>query len=76
MPLALASAAMEDAAARKARLKALREAAAEGSAEVGAGDQQPASAEAAQEPVLKFRNYAVNDSELQHEQARLCITPA
>ena len=54
----------ESAAARKARLKALREEAVGG----GADQQQPAAGAAAgDEPVLKFRNYAA-PKDIQHEK--------
>ena len=49
---------MEDAAARKARLKRLREEA----------DATEAAAPAAvEEPKLKFRNYAPRDEKIEHE---------
>jgi hypothetical protein len=53
---------MEDPAARKQRLKALRAAAqANGDSAVAAAPQE------AQEPTLKFRNYAVQDKKhVQH----------
>lgn len=58
---------MEDPAERKARLKALRKAAAE-AGEVP--EQQPAQAE----PVLKFRNYVVQDQKhVPHQQVRDCL---
>lgn len=55
---------MEDAAARKARLKAMREEAA--AAAEGGGDQvaEPPAEVPAEEPVLKFRNYAVRDEKM------------
>jgi coiled-coil domain-containing protein 12 len=61
---------MEDPAARKARLKALREAAAgQGAAD---GGQDAAAAKADQEPekpVLKFRNYNPKDEKrIEHEK--------
>ena len=51
---------MEDARARRERLRALREAAA---AEEPAA---PANGAAGEEPTLKFRNYAVKDSTIEH----------
>ena len=58
----------ESAAARKARLKALRE---EAEAVGGGADQQQpaagAAAAAGDEPVLKFRNYAA-PKDIQHEK--------
>jgi coiled-coil domain-containing protein 12 len=53
---------MEDAQARRARLRALRE---EAASAPGGDEAAPAAAPAAdaapEEPVLKFRNYAVKD---------------
>ena len=48
---------MEDAAARKARLKRLREEA----------DATQAAEEPTEEPKLKFRNYAPRDEKIEHE---------
>jgi len=67
---------MEDPAARRARLKALRDAAnASDTAqqpEAAATGAQEASKQASdsQEPVLKFRNYAVRDDKIEHEKVR------
>lgn len=67
---------MEDAAARRARLKAMREAAeAEGQAAQVPADTaplaQPTDAAAApEEPVIKFRNYAPRDEKIVHEKVR------
>lgn len=63
---------MEDAKARRERLKALKQAAqlAEGSADDASA---PASMEAEPEPekpVLKFRNYQIKDQTIVSEQAR------
>lgn len=52
---------MEDAAARKERLKALRQAAA-AAGELGTSGNDAAQAEEPEKPVLKFRNYAVQDT--------------
>lgn len=62
---------MEDALARKERLKALRAAAA-AAGEVGVQDQAAAAPEAEPEkPVLKFRNYVVQDTKrIDHETVR------
>lgn len=63
---------MDEAATRRARLKALREAA------EAVDDQQRTQGAAAptqdaveppKEPVLKFRNYAVRDEKIAHEKA-------
>ena len=60
---------MESAEARRARLKALREAAA------GAGDADAPSA-APGEPVLKFRNYAVKDQKnIEHTTVEAAQAP-
>ncbi len=60
---------MESAEARKARLKALREAAA------GADEANVASA-APEEPVLKFRNYAVKDqNNIEHKTVDAAQAP-
>lgn len=59
---------MEDAVARRERLKALKQA-----AQLVETVDAPAAAEAAQQPekpVLKFRNYAVKDEKIQHEKVR------
>lgn len=64
---------MEDAAARKARLKALREAAgADGDAAPQSTETAAPAAEDAEpsEPVLKFRNYAVRDEKIEHAKVR------
>lgn len=63
---------MEAAADRKARLKALKEAAA--SAEPS---QTSTSAPSAQvdEPVLKFRNYAVKDTRIEHQTIEAAQAP-
>lgn len=58
MLAASATAFMEDAAARKARLKRLRE---------EADATQAAEAAAVEEPKLKFRNYAPRDEKIEHE---------
>jgi len=70
---------MEDTAERRARLKAIREAAnASGEAEQPEGghvggnkarDDYPNS----QEPALKFRNYAIRDEKIGHEKACLHV---
>eukprot|EP00877_Chromochloris_zofingiensis_P001200 jgi/Chrzof1/11080/Cz05g22210.t1 len=59
---------MEDAVARRERLKALKQA-----ADLANSADQPSTApsQAAEEPakpVLKFRNYVVRDEHIQHEQ--------
>jgi coiled-coil domain-containing protein 12 len=60
---------MEDAADRRARLKAIREAAAATGEAPGAGGDQPAAEP--EKPALKFRNYAVKDeNRIQHEKVR------
>lgn len=56
---------MEEAAARRERLRALRQAA--GQQDGGAGQQDEQQAD---KPVLKFRNYVMQDSNIQHEQVR------
>ena len=59
---------MEDAAARKERLRALKAAAA---AATGQDDEAPTTThqKEADAPVLKFRNYAVRDEKhIQHEK--------
>jgi coiled-coil domain-containing protein 12 len=60
---------MEDALARKERLKALKAAA---QAKEGGGQDQDGAAaadEAPEKPVLKFRNYAVQDTKrIDYEQ--------
>ena len=65
---------MEDAATRRARLKAIRDAAggAEPAGEAPA-DAVPAAKDAppTEEPVLKFRNYAVRDDKIAHEKVSL-----
>jgi hypothetical protein len=54
---------MEDAVARRERLKALKAAA------DASGTAQPIPEKAEPEkPVLKFRNYAVRDKKIEHEQ--------
>ena len=61
---------MESAQARKARLKALREAAA------GADEADVPSA-APEEPVLKFRNYAIKDEKnIEHTTVDAAQAPA
>jgi hypothetical protein len=66
---------MEDPAARRARLKALKEEAQAGGATPmdAAPAAAPARAEppATQEPVLKFRNYAVRDEKLEHQKVSI-----
>ena len=62
---------MEEAAARRERLKALKAAAAlaDGGGDAGAGNA--AGGEEQQEPerpTLKFRNYIVKDKAIEHEQ--------
>jgi hypothetical protein len=56
---------MEEAAARRERLKALKAAAA--LAEAGDDDAAPPPAEQ-ERPTLKFRNYVVKDKQIEHEQ--------
>lgn len=59
---------MEDPAARRARLKALREAA---QAAEAAQEQPQAEQQQQEEVVLKFRNYnPVNDKQVVHEKVR------
>ena len=68
---------MEDAATRRARLKKLREAA-EALEQVDQPDSGAAAAEEiapkekaeAEEPTLKFRNYAPKDEKIAHEKVR------
>ena len=64
---------MEDAATRRARLKAIREAAEalEGAEEpiVEAEAAAPTSNSVDEEPTLKFRNYAPRDEKIAHEKA-------
>lgn len=57
---------MEDAAARKARLRALREEAA--AADQAGEDGQPREPQEPQEPQLKFRNYAPKDEKIEHQK--------
>ena len=64
---------MADAADRKARLKALREAAAAAGdvAEEQQQQQQAAEEPSAAEPQLKFRNYALTAEErIEHQKVR------
>ena len=63
---------MEAAADRKARLKALKAAAASADA-----TEPSTSAPSAQgdEPVLKFRNYAVKDSRIEHQTIEAAQAP-
>ncbi|BDA50416.1 probable coiled-coil domain-containing protein 12 [Coccomyxa sp. Obi] len=63
---------MEAAADRKARLKALKEAAA--SAEHSQTSTSAPSAQA-DEPVLKFRNYAVKDTRIEHQTIEAAQAP-
>ena len=57
---------MEDAVARRERLKTLRAA-----ADVS-GTAQPTAEQAEPEkPVLKFRNYAVRDKKIEHDKVRI-----
>jgi hypothetical protein len=70
---------MDEPAARRERLKALKEAA-EAAGHVAQPDVTQtapaidASAQAAaQEPVLKFRNYAPRDEKLEHQKVRRCV---
>lgn len=61
---------MDDAVARRERLKALKQAAQlVGTGEAAAAEQvqQP------EKPVLKFRNYAVKDEKIEHEKVRATI---
>lgn len=64
---------MEDAATRRARLKAIREAAEalEGAELHPAETEAPVPEDKAvdEEPVLKFRNYAPRDEKIAHEKA-------
>ena len=64
---------MEDAAARRERLKALKAAAALAQQPEGDGpgplEQQPEEVEP-EKPTLKFRNYVVKDQRIEHEQVR------
>lgn len=58
---------MEDPAARRARLKALREAA----QAAEAAQEQPQAEQQQEEVVLKFRNYnPVNEKQVVHEKVR------
>lgn len=66
---------MEEAAARRERLKALKAAKQLVEADADGDAGQPSTAEAAEpeKPVLKFRNYAVKDEQhIQHEKVRCC----
>lgn len=68
---------MEDPAERKARLKALKAAAAlaEGGAEEDGGAAEEPEPEAA--PTLKFRNYAVKDEKnivFERVRRRVCVS--
>lgn len=63
--------AMQDQAARAARLRALREAAQLDTPEQDA--EPPAAANA--EPVLKFRNYVVKDDQISHEKTAAANPP-
>ena len=64
-------AAMQDQAARAARLRALREAA---QLDTPHQDAEPEAAGNA-EPVLKFRNYVVKDDKISHEQTAAANPP-
>lgn len=57
---------MEDAVARRERLKALKQAV-QLAEDSGAAAEQTKQAE---KPVLKFRNYVVRDDKIEHEQVR------
>jgi hypothetical protein len=59
---------MEDAVARRVRLKALR-ASADASGAVAAEERTAAAADL-EKPVLKFRNYAVQDKKIEHEKVK------
>ena len=62
---------MADAAYRKARLKALREAAAAAGDVAEEQQQQAAEEPSAAEPQLKFRNYALTAEErIEHQKVR------
>jgi hypothetical protein len=62
---------MADAADRKARLKALREAAAAAGDVAEEQQQQAAEEPSAAEPQLKFRNYALTAEErIKHQKVR------
>jgi hypothetical protein len=62
---------MADAADRKARLKALREAAAAAGDVAEEQQQQAAEEPSAAEPQLKFRNYALTAEErIEHQKVR------
>ncbi|KAG2499078.1 hypothetical protein HYH03_003261 [Edaphochlamys debaryana] len=66
---------MEDALARKERLKALR-AAAQAAEAKGEDGGEPAPAEEPEKPVLKFRNYAVQDTKrIDHETVKAAQPP-
>lgn len=68
---------MEDAIARRERLKALR-AAAQAAEGTDGGEQAAAPAEEAEpeKPVLKFRNYAVQDTKrIDHERVAAAQAP-
>ncbi|KAJ9529875.1 hypothetical protein QJQ45_022279 [Haematococcus lacustris] len=61
---------MEDAAARKERLRALRQAAEQAEGATGDAQAEP------EKPVLRFRNYAVKDHKhIQHEQVQPAQPP-
>jgi hypothetical protein len=72
---------MEDAASRRERLKALKQAAqlvesgggdAEAVAAAPSAAQEAAAEQPAEKPVLKFRNYVVKDEKnIQHEKVRI-----
>ncbi len=64
--------AMEDQAARAARLRSLREAAGLDTGEQGSDG---AAADSAREPVLKFRNYSVKDDKITHEKTAVANPP-
>eukprot|EP00798_Chlamydomonas_sp_ICE-L_P023793 gene23793-9355_t len=63
---------MEDAKARKERLKALKQAAATAEAnEPSTRDPEPEP----EAPVLKFRNYIVKDDKIEHEVVAPAVVP-
>jgi hypothetical protein len=68
---------MEDAATRRARLKAIKSAAeameGTGQPDAEADAVPPASKPSDAEPTLKFRNYAPRDEKIAHEKASRLI---
>jgi len=65
---------MEEAAARRERLKALKAAAQLSGDAPDAGAAAAAAEQEPEKPTLKFRNYVVKDTRIEHEQ--VCVWPA